>query len=167
MFGIFYKGSGRQKTMISTEGARHYSNAVVSQIHYYLKTICPRAGTAEELYFHMDSCDGKSKKRIFLGYFLPRVLHEHHNRIVLQHMTVGHTNFGPDQVFGQICQRMYETEALAVREFMERIVENAAEYSNGFLSDHYTNIRDYKHGKAKLFNSLLDFSVSSTVRSVS
>lgn len=67
MFAIHDEGSGKHTPMLTTEGARHDSNAVVSQIHYYLTHICPRAGSALELNLHMDSCIGQNKNNIMLA----------------------------------------------------------------------------------------------------
>eukprot|EP00171_Calliarthron_tuberculosum_P010739 IDg10739t1 len=157
LFGIFNEGSGVQTTMVSTEGARHDSNSVVSQLHYYMKHIQPRVGTAKELYLHMDSCTGQNRNNIVLGYFMLRVFLGYHDRVVLKFMTVGHTKFGPDRVFGHIKRRMKQEEALSIDEFLSKIVSGAADCSEGFHFDHYGHVRDYKSGTNKLFKKLPGF----------
>ena len=67
IFGMMNEGSGMQTTMLTTEGARHDTNSVISQLNLYFEVIDPRTGRAEMLNLHMDSCSGQNKNNIMLG----------------------------------------------------------------------------------------------------
>lgn len=84
MFGVFSEGSGKKGTFLSTEGARNDSNAVHSQLKYYLSTVCPHAGNGDDLYVHIDSCTGQNKNNIVHGYFMLLVLNGCHRSVTLK-----------------------------------------------------------------------------------
>lgn len=157
MFGVLNEGTGKQVTFLTSEGAKHDSNSVTSQLHYYLNIVEPRLSNVRTLYVHMDSCSGQNKNNIMLGYMMLRVLHGYHDLVVLKYMTVGHTKFGPDRVFGHIRQRMAERDALCLPEFKTNIVDVASLNSEGFVFDHYEHVRDYKKGSSMLFTKLPGF----------
>lgn len=92
-----------------------------------------------------------------LEYCLLRVLLGFHDRITLKYMTVGHTKFGPDRLFGMIRQRMKEKRALSLPEFKTDMVDGAANCSVGYTFDHYSPCRDYKSGTSRLFPRLTGF----------
>lgn len=60
MFGILKEGNSEQHTMIPAVDANHDSNAVVSQLHYYLTNIVPEIGVFKEFVFRM--CVGNALK---------------------------------------------------------------------------------------------------------
>lgn len=97
MLGIMNEGSGKHVTMLSSEGAKHDCNRIVSQLHYYLTNVEPVYGITKEIGFHLDSCSGQ-KNNIFLGYWMLRVLLGHNDKIESKFITVDHTKFGPDRV---------------------------------------------------------------------
>jgi len=91
-----------------------------------------------------------------LGYCLLRVLHGFQKRIVMKFMTVGHTKFGPDRIFGAIRQKMESFTALSLEEF-KTLVQAAAECSEACIFDHSSDVRDFKSGTRKLFKNLPGF----------
>lgn len=157
LFGICNEGSGLQKTMISSERAFQDSNTVVSQLLHYLTHVDQRVGRCEELYVHRASCTGQSKTIILLGYYGFRVHLGYHDKVFLKLMTVGHTKFGPDRVFGNIRVQMKAGEALSIPEFISNIVNESAQCPSGLLFDHYTGVRDYKSETNRLFKKVPGF----------
>jgi len=156
MFGIMNEGSGLQTTMLSTEGALHDTKSVVSQLHLYLTNLDKRAGGAKVLYLHMDSCGGQNKNNIMLGYCLLRVIKGLQQRIVMKFMTVCHTKFGPDCVFGSIRTNMERCTALDLPQF-SKLVDEASKNSKSYVFNHRTEVRDFKSGTRKLFKNLPGF----------
>eukprot|EP00171_Calliarthron_tuberculosum_P000686 IDg686t1 len=103
----------------------------------------------------MDSCTGQNKNNIMLGYCMLRVLHKKHQKLCLYYMTVGHTKFGPDRIFGVIRNAMKRDEALSVPEF-KQLVDKCCGPSSGYVYDHKL-CRDYKTGVAGVFKPLPNF----------
>ena len=56
-------------------------------------------------------------------------------------MTVGHTKFSPDRIFGAIRQRMSRSSALLSEEFRKLVID-AADCSEAHIFDHVNYTRD-------------------------
>ena len=136
MLGILNEGRRKPYTLLPTESAKQDSNAVVSQMHHYFTEIEPRVGAAAVIGLHMDSCVGQEKSNVVLGYFKLHVIHGHHERIDLKHMTVARIKFSPDRVFGSIRDNMDRVESLSVLNFGDNIIDDTCVNSNEVLFDY-------------------------------
>lgn len=159
---FFNEGSGKQTTFLSMEGAVHDSNAVWSELNYYLSTVCLHSGNEVDVYVHMDSCAGQNKNNIILfhSYFMLRVLNECYRSVTLEYMTFGHTIFSPDRIFGHMKQRLKVGQTLSGRYFADEIVEIATPASHAVVLDHVMRTKDYKKGTEHIFHRLEGFKSS-------
>lgn len=110
LFGIVDEGvleNGCQYNLLYGKGVRCGSNVVASMLHHFLSNIIREVGHAKLLHLHSDLCS-RQKNNIVLGYFMCRVGHGYHDKLVWHFMSVVHTKFRPEVGSGCILRHVWQ-----------------------------------------------------------
>ena len=139
MFETLNQGKRAQTAMLTIEDGTRY------EFRHFTIEFVPRKNLildsgADLLNFHMIHVVD-TKNNIILEYCIIRVLKGYSKKIVMNFMSVAHTRFAPDRIFGRVRTIMGDYEAFCVPGF-EQLVRDAAENSYYFVFDHRNEVRD-------------------------